>query len=148
MLLAQRTWMQHHLRACACASLFALHGSYIMEALDDLATRLIGAVDVSEQEMMLPTHSIAEGMYLSTMAVDVAARRSGVGRVLLSAAEEGASARGAEGLWLHVERSNDAAIALYESAGYRKQPETARHAAFTAALGLRQQEPMLYYRSL
>ena len=49
---------------------------------------LLGSADLSEQEMQLPTHGIAEGLYLSGMAVDVGVRRQGIGRDLLRAVEE------------------------------------------------------------
>ena len=63
--------------------------------------------------MLLPTHSLAEGLYLCSMAVSAEARRRGIGRELLCAAEERAAAREAECIWLHVEQANTAAIKLY-----------------------------------
>ena len=109
----------------------------------DSAVDLLGTVDLSEQELLSPFHSISEGLYISSMAVAAEARRLGIGRRLLEAAEERAVARGAECLWLFVEASNVGAVSLYESSGYRRQADTPRHAAFAAALELRQNEPIL-----
>ena len=108
----------------------------------------LGTADLSEQEMLLPTHSVAEGLYLSSMAVDAGARRSGIGRTLLRMAEERAAERSAPGIYLHVERSNAAAIALYEGNGFRKQPSSPYYDSFSAALDLRYVEPLLYYKPL
>ena len=52
------------------------------------AHRLLGTVDLSSQEMNLPTHAVAGGLYLSHMAVAEASRRRGVGRALLGAASK------------------------------------------------------------
>jgi ribosomal protein S18 acetylase RimI-like enzyme len=49
-----------------------------------------------------------------------AARCSGIGRVLLAAAEEAAAARGCEDLRLEVRQDNARAIDLYEKSGYRR----------------------------
>jgi len=53
-----------------------------------------------------------------TLAVAPAARRAGTGRALLQAALDGASARGANAMFLEVSRNNTAAGALYLSAGF------------------------------
>ena len=109
---------------------------------------VLGTADLSEQEMLLPTHSLSEGLYLSSMAVDACARRLGIGRALLEAAETRALSRGAEKLWLHVEGENEAALGLYKAAGYSQQPATAQHASFTNALELRQKSPLLLAKRL
>jgi ribosomal protein S18 acetylase RimI-like enzyme len=57
---------------------------------------------------------------LYSIAVDPAARGSGLGAALLRAAECAAGARGAAGLRLEVRQDNPAAIALYESRGYAR----------------------------
>lgn len=109
---------------------------------------LLGAVDVSCQEMMLPTHAIAGGLYLSHMAVAESARRRGIARALLQAASDSASRRGEDALWLHVEPHNQAAISLYEKGGYKRQPEgLAPFSGFTAALDL-QHRAILYRLAL
>ena len=99
------------------------------------------------QEMKLPTHAIAGGLYLSHMAVAVNARRRGIARALLEAASASALRRDESSLWLHVEPANDAAIALYESGGYRKQPDGAPYTGFTTALHL-QNRAVLYQKDL
>ena len=108
---------------------------------------LLGAVDVSIQEMKLPTHAIAEGLYLSHMAVAEAARRRGIGRALLAAASAATLRRGSDSLWLHVEPDNEAAIGLYESAGYKRQPDGQPYGGFTLALNL-QNRAVLYHKDL
>ena len=85
---------------------------------------LLGTVDLSQQEMQLPTHGIAEGLYMSCMAVAPAARRRGIARALLAASEARALERGESMLWLHVEAGNHAAISLYEREGFLRQPDT------------------------
>lgn len=118
-------------------------GTYVEPGLP-----LLGTVDLSIQEMQLPTHGIAEGLYLSHMAVETSARRRGHGRRLLAAASESAASRGALGIYLHVERSNEAAIALYEQEGYVRQPESPMYVAFTRALNLEHREPLLFHKRL
>lgn len=120
---------------------------FVLRDNEDDST-LIATADLSEQEMQLPTHSLTEGLYLSSMAVDVAERRRGHGRALLLAAEGRAAERGAECIWLHVERTNVGAIALYESSGFKRQPESRRLDAFTLALDLGQKEPLLFCKSI
>lgn len=117
-------------------------------ALGDDPTALLGAVDLSEQEMQSPFHAITEGLYLSSMVVAMSTRRNGIGRRLLSAAEHDASRRGAECVWLFVEASNTAAVNLYRSCEYIEQADTPRHAAFATALEVRQREPLLLRKSL
>ena len=121
---------------------------YIVEAEAEDGLVLVGSADLSEQEMMLPSHAIAEGLYLSSMAVDASFRRRGIGRMLLRRAVERAEERGAECIWLHVEKANGAALTLYQADGFAKQAETPRHAAFTSALELQQYEPMLFCKRL
>lgn len=57
---------------------------------------------------------------LYSLAVAAAARRGGVGRALLAAAEADARARGCTSLHLEVRANNAAAIALYERRGYTR----------------------------
>jgi ribosomal protein S18 acetylase RimI-like enzyme len=54
-----------------------------------------------------------------SLAVDQAARRRQLGRRLLAEAEEAARTRGCSAVQLEVRSSNEAAIRLYEDAGYR-----------------------------
>ena len=109
---------------------------------------LLGAADLSEQEMLLPTHSLAEGLYLSSMAVDAGARRRGIGREMLQAALQRAAERGASGVFLHVEKANEPALRLYEGEGFVRLPASPRYSAFTSALKLSQKEPLLLFKGL
>ena len=108
----------------------------------------VGTADLSEQEMLLPTHSLADGLYLSSMAVDSGSRRLGVAREMLRAALARSVDRGASGIFLHVERSNAPAISLYETEGFVKLPPSPRYDAFTTALKLSQKEPLLMFKQL
>jgi ribosomal-protein-alanine N-acetyltransferase len=56
---------------------------------------------------------------LLNLAVDPELRRGGVGRMLLVAAIDWLTLRGARETFLEVRASNAAAIALYEGAGFR-----------------------------
>lgn len=108
---------------------------------------LLGTIDLSVQEMELPTHALTDGMYVSHMAVAPQARRCGIARALLAAVRDIASQRGEQRLYLHVEPSNAAAVALYETEGYQLQPVGAPYAAFTRALNL-QDRAVLYAKEV
>lgn len=110
------------------------------------ACEIIGTVDLSSHEMELPTHSLCEGLYMSTLAVDPEYRNRGLGRALLGAVEAEAAKRGATGIYLHVEAANSGARALYESTGYAKQPDTPMHVAFTKAVTKVHLEPLLMFK--
>jgi len=58
--------------------------------------------------------------HLESLAVDPDARRLGLGRALLKAAEEAVLARGALHMRLEIREDNPAAYALYRSLGYRQ----------------------------
>ncbi|HSN18873.1 MAG TPA: ribosomal protein S18-alanine N-acetyltransferase [Gammaproteobacteria bacterium] len=58
--------------------------------------------------------------HLESLAVDPDARRLGLGRALLRAAEEASLARGALHMRLEIREDNPAAYALYQSLGYRQ----------------------------
>ena len=62
-------------------------------------------------------------LYITEVAVKPTARRRGIGRLLLQGLDMMARSRSAETLYLHVDVTNTAAIALYERAGYRKVTE-------------------------
>jgi len=112
------------------------------------AREVIGTVDLSYHEMELPTHSLSDGLYVSTLCVDPEYRKNGIGKALMEAVEAEAEGRGASGIYLHVEASNDGALALYESAGYSKLPKTPMYNTFTTALHLSHREPLLMYKPL
>ena len=104
----------------------------------------IGSVEISTREFKLPTHSLCDGVYISHMAVADGCRRRGIGKQLLRAAQAEIAQRGGfDGVWLHVEKTNDAAIRLYEQAGFNRCAETPIHATFTRALDLEHRDPML-----
>ena len=62
-------------------------------------------------------------LYLSNMSVAPSARRRGVARALLSAAEATAAAWEQETLWLHVDVPNEGARALYDATGFTPAAE-------------------------
>ena len=82
------------------------------------------------------------------MAVDGEYRRQGLGRLLLRAAEARAVDAGAEAIYLHVERSNEAALQLYRAEEYNTLPESPVYTSFTSALKLQHREPLLLRKSL
>ena len=108
---------------------------------------VLGTIDLSVQEMQLPSHALADGMYVSHMAVAPKARRCGIARALLAAVLDLARQRGEQRLYLHVEPSNAAAVALYETEGYCLQADGAPYAAFTRALNL-QDRAVLYAKEI
>jgi [ribosomal protein S18]-alanine N-acetyltransferase len=55
-----------------------------------------------------------------TLAVSPVRRRQGLGRALVSAGLQAARTAGAEAAFLEVAADNEAAIALYEDAGFRR----------------------------
>ena len=59
-----------------------------------------------------------------------------------------AAASGEEGIWLHVEKDNAAAVSLYETEGFVAKPEVPPYVGFTQALNLAHREPMLLYMDL
>jgi ribosomal protein S18 acetylase RimI-like enzyme len=62
----------------------------------------------------------SRGARLYSIAVDPAMRGRGLGAALLVAAEQAARRDGADWMSLEVRQSNRAAVALYESRGYRR----------------------------
>ncbi len=58
--------------------------------------------------------------HLESLAVDPDARRLGLGRTLLKAAEEAVLERGALHMRLEIREDNPAAYALYKALGYRQ----------------------------
>ena len=64
--------------------------------------------------------AVADEAEVLTLAVDPAHRRAGVGRTLVEAAAVIAAAAGARALFLEVASDNDAALALYRSAGFAR----------------------------
>ncbi len=62
---------------------------------------------------------VAEHLLVANLAVDVWARRRGIGRRLLLHALEDACRRGAQWAYLDVRPSNEVAIRLYQDLGFR-----------------------------
>jgi ribosomal-protein-alanine N-acetyltransferase len=62
---------------------------------------------------------VVDEAHLSTLAVDPALRRRGIGERILRAAMRQAARQGAEMMTLEVRVSNDAARRLYEKLGFR-----------------------------
>ena len=58
--------------------------------------------------------------HLESLAVDPPARRLGLGRTLLKAAEQAVLERGALHMRLEIREDNPAAYALYQALGYRQ----------------------------
>jgi ribosomal-protein-alanine N-acetyltransferase len=63
---------------------------------------------------------VHDEVHVLNVATSLEARRRGVGRALMAAAEEAGKARGARVSTLEVRRSNVAALALYRAIGYRQ----------------------------
>jgi ribosomal protein S18 acetylase RimI-like enzyme len=61
--------------------------------------------------------------YLSNVCVAAAARRCGVGRALIAAAERAAAGMGVRHLYVHVVADNEAAAGLYVAAGFEVEAE-------------------------
>jgi ribosomal protein S18 acetylase RimI-like enzyme len=80
-------------------------------------TRLAGLIHVTLRERYPP---MVAKRFAVVEAVVVAAedRGSGVGKVLMAAAEQWARDRGADEVWLNVWEFNDSAIGFYEALGY------------------------------
>lgn len=75
---------------------------------------------------LFPSFSSVSAMrlwVLNDLFVEKAARRKGVGRLLMDKAREFALETGAKGLVLETGESNTGAQALYESLGYKKSSE-------------------------
>jgi len=70
------------------------------------------------------TEDVAE---IDMLAVHPSARRSGLGRELLDAWEADVRTRGARKVWLDVRPSNEAALRLYQGAGYRSTGRRPRY---------------------
>lgn len=108
---------------------------------DDSQNIIIGSVECSQHEFdrtMLgnsrPQNSL---LYVTEVAVCPEARRCGVGRMLMKGVEEVAALRAVESIYLHVDVTNHAAIAMYEDSGYFKlDKKRPIYAEFTTVLGL------------
>jgi ribosomal-protein-alanine N-acetyltransferase len=64
--------------------------------------------------------TVADEIQIHNVAVHVSARRQGIGRALLEAAEQQGAGRGALCAILEVRATNTAALAMYGRMGYRR----------------------------
>jgi GNAT superfamily N-acetyltransferase len=94
---------------------FGEHGAQIDEFVAESDGAAIGSV-------MVAPKGAGEG-WLSKFFVDARHRGKGVGRALLARAVEAARARGYRRLGLDTRRAMKAAIRLYETTGWRLDPE-------------------------
>jgi ribosomal protein S18 acetylase RimI-like enzyme len=74
----------------------------------------------------------ADDCWLEDLYVEDAARGSGLGRALVNAAVERATARGCRRMELDVNEQNSAAIAFYESLGFTTEPKPPGRTLFVA----------------
>lgn len=84
-------------------------GLFLTASIDDM---VVGYVSIG---------TVLDEAYVNTLACDAPYRRRGVGAALLNAACERLSLRGAAFLSLEVRSENIAAIALYESVGFKRE---------------------------
>lgn len=77
-----------------------------------------GAAGVMTPDGFILWRTAAGESEILTLAVEPAARRQGLGRVLVEAAAKGAKTAGAAALFLEVAEDNAAAITLYQSTGF------------------------------
>jgi GNAT superfamily N-acetyltransferase len=83
---------------------------------------------------------------LRALGVEPRARGLGIGRALLEACLQRALAAGAPVLCLHTAEFMTAAVAIYEAAGFRRDPANDFDAASRLALGGVRPVPILAYR--
>jgi ribosomal protein S18 acetylase RimI-like enzyme len=102
---------------------------------------IIGSVECSHQEFrgtilgnLRPKGSL---MYVTEVAVRVDARRCGAGAMLMRGVVEVAALRNIESIYLHVDVTNHAALAMYEKCGFHYlDMRNPIYAQFTASLNL------------
>jgi ribosomal protein S18 acetylase RimI-like enzyme len=107
------------------------------EAIHAVAERLMGdpaaeyllavdeneAVGVCQLRFRLSIWTGAEDCWLEDLFVSEAGRGHGLGRALVDAAVERATARGCKRIELDVNEQNEAALALYLGAGFTAEPK-------------------------
>lgn len=91
--------------------------SALTEELHNPCARFLVALDGDTVVGYLGCHHIAGEGFIANVAVQPSARRCGVARALVAAAQAAAPSR----LTLEVRVSNAAAIALYETMGFVKE---------------------------
>ncbi len=102
---------------------------------------IIGSAECSHQEFrgtilgnLRPKGSL---IYVTEVAVRADARRCGAGAMLMRGVVEVAALRNTESIYLHVDVTNRAALAMYEKSGFHYlDMRNPIHAQFTASLNL------------
>lgn len=115
-------WEAEKVPAWIAASLAGHRPTWVVE----LAGEAVGMVSLEWDD---PDPEVANGREVAavtSLAILPHAERRGLGRALTGFAEERARARGIEVLTLNTRPTNAAAIALYESLGYRRWKEADR----------------------
>jgi ribosomal protein S18 acetylase RimI-like enzyme len=137
----------------------AVFGPYLADILDLDAREDVGRLLVAERAGRVVGavtwygDAAAEGLGwppgwagLRALGVDPAARGHGVGRALIEACRQRARAAGAPVLCLHTAGFMTAAVALYESLGFRRDPSFDFEAASQLRVGGIQPIRILAYR--
>jgi ribosomal protein S18 acetylase RimI-like enzyme len=137
----------------------AVFGPYLADILDLDAREEVGRLLVAERAGRVVGavtwygDAAAEGLGwppgwagLRALGVDPAARGHGVGRALIEACRQRARAAGAPVLCLHTAGFMTAAVALYESLGFRRDPSFDFEAASQLRVGGIQPIRILAYR--
>lgn len=91
----------------------------LREELDNPNALFLAAVDNDETVGYLGCHLILDEGYIANVAVSPKRRREGIGGMLVGALIEQAKCEGAAFLTLEVRVSNQPAIALYHTYGFR-----------------------------
>lgn len=102
---------------------------------------IVGTAEVSFHEFSQtrlgdarPKESI---LYVTEVAVDASHRRKGIANLMMEAVDALAEIRNVETIYLHVDVTNEAAVGLYERAGYRKlKSKNTVYLEFTTKLNL------------
>jgi len=94
----------------------AVYERFLSEETPD--KRIFIAADDSRTVGFAAAHIISDVCELESMAVDSAARRTGLGAALLAALKEWARQNGAIRVELEVRAGNTSAVAFYERAGF------------------------------
>lgn len=92
----------------------------LSEELDNSASHFICALDGDELMGYIGVQEICGEAYITNIAVFSEYRGRGVGRALLKNACGGAEKRDCEFITLEVRKSNEAAISLYISEGFKE----------------------------
>lgn len=127
-------------RSCNAIAIRKERGASCIVATAPGSGIIIGSVECSSHEFhgtrlgeQRPEASI---LYITEVAVHRSTRRQGIGCKLLEAVDRLAKSRDVESLYLHVDTTNEAAIALYEKAGYQRVDTGEVFSEFTTSLNL------------